>query len=399
MINKFKQLKLFDKVTYILTYLCSSITALILISIIGFTLINGIGLINMDLITNDYNSTTYTISVDSTNYYKEYNGTLPNDTYYSAKWGIALTDSTDTEGKKNIVISIITSDSPMLSGYDHSGNKIGVKTNTSISSYIDTDNSTAYTKNGAKSMIDVLDNANTITSFSYSTFGGGIRGSLISTMYLIVLTLIVVVPFGVFASVYINEYAKKNKFLNVIQSLIDMLSGVPSIIYGLMGAAIFIPFVNNLTSTSGTSGSLYAGALTMSVILLPVIIKTTIEGLKVVPDDLRSASLALGASKTQTIFKVVLPNAISNILTGVILAIGRIVGESAALIFAIGTLISDKVDPSNPSTTLAVHIWSVMAAEVPNFELASSIALIILVFVLIINCIVKILSKKLNKFN
>lgn len=388
-------MKKFDKITYFFTYFSSGITALILISILLFTFINGKNLLNYNLLISDYNTTTYTVSVESNNYYQE---NFIEDSYYSANWGIALSDSKDTEGKSNVVITYISKDSPFQNAIDTSGNKIEVLVNSSIASYIKTDNGSALVSKGAQYMIEVLDGASSISSFSFQTSGGGIRGSLISTIVLIGLTLVIVVPFGIFASIYINEYGKKSKLLTLLQNMIDMLSGVPSIIYGLMGAAVFIPFVNSITNTSGTSGSLYAGALTMSVILLPVIIKTTIEGLKSVPNDLRQASLGLGASETQTIFKVVLPNAIGSISTGVILAIGRIVGESAALVFVIGTYISDTVSPQNPSTTLAVHIWSIMAGESPNFELASSIALIILIFVLVINLLVKFLSKKLNKF-
>ncbi len=399
MIEKFKKLKTFDKISYSLTFLASGFTILILISVLLFTLVNGVGLLNFNLLISDYNTQTYTVSVsDNNNYYTEYKGKLDDGEYYSASWGIALSDSTDTEGKSCIIISYIQDDSPMYEAIDSFNNSVKIQLNSEIASYLDTDNGTAYVKNGAEKMVNILEGASVVSNFSYKTSGGGIRGSLVSTVYLIGLTLMIVVPFGIFASIYINEYGKKNKFLTVLQSMIDMLSGVPSIIYGLMGAAVFIPFVNSLTGKVGTGGSLYAGALTMSVILLPVIIKTTIEGLKTVPNDLRQASLALGASETQTIFKVVLPNAIGSISTGVILAIGRIVGESAALIFVIGTVISDTVDPSKGSTTLSVHIWSVMAGESPNFELASSIALIILLFVLCINLSVKYISKKFNKF-
>ncbi len=174
-----------------------------------------------------------------------------------------------------------------------------------------------------------------------------------------------------------------------------MLTGVPSIIYGLLGAAVFIPLLNSTIGTGG--GSVLSGALTMAVILLPTIIKSTEEALKIIPDDLRKGSLALGANQTQTIFNVVLPNATPGILTGVLLGIGRIMGESAALIFAVGAVIKDSVFLTERSSTLAVHIWVIMGGEAPNFELAAAIAIIILVVVFVINFIVKIFAHQLQK--
>ncbi len=128
-----------------------------------------------------------------------------------------------------------------------------------------------------------------------------------------------------------------------------------------------------------------------------MIIRTTEESLKVVPDDYRFASLALGASKTQTTFKVVLPNAIPGILTATLLAIGRIIGESAALVFAVGTVIKDEVSLTGQSTSLAVHIWSMMSDEPANIDLSTTIALIILVIVLSLNVIIKFLTRSYMK--
>jgi phosphate transport system permease protein len=178
----------------------------------------------------------------------------------------------------------------------------------------------------------------------------------------------------------------------MLRSFIETLTGVPSIIYGLMGLAIFVPITIRLTSA--TTGNLISGSMTLAVILLPIIIRTTEESLKVVPDDYRFASLALGASKTQTVFKVILPNAFSGILTATLLAIGRIIGESAALVFAIGTSIKDDVYLTDRSTSLAVHIWSMMTDEPANIELSSTIALIILMMVLILNISIKLISKR-----
>ena len=172
---------------------------------------------------------------------------------------------------------------------------------------------------------------------------------------------------------------------------------MPSIIYGLMGLALFVPITISLTSATG--GNLISGALTLAVIVLPVIIRTTEESLKVVPMEYRFASLALGANETQTTFKVVLPSAFSGILTATLLAIGRIIGESAALVFAIGATIKDEVSLTSSSTSLAVHILTMMSDEPANIALSNTVALIILVMVLMLNLLVKYVSKRFMRRN
>jgi phosphate transport system permease protein len=137
--------------------------------------------------------------------------------------------------------------------------------------------------------------------------------------------------------------------------------------------------------------------MTLAVILLPVIIRTTEESLRVVPNDYRYASLALGASKTQTTFKVVVPNALPGILASTLLAIGRIVGESAALIFAVGSIIRDEITLTDKSTSLAVHIYSMMTDEPANIALSSTIALIILMIVFVLNLLIKFISYRFMK--
>ncbi len=159
-----------------------------------------------------------------------------------------------------------------------------------------------------------------------------------------------------------------------------------------MGLAVFVPLTIKLTQAE--SANIISGSLTLAVILLPVIIRATEESLKIVPDTLRESSLALGANQTQTTFKVVLPSAIPGILTATLLAIGRVIGESAALIFAIGTAVKDDISIFGKSTSLSVHIWSMMKDEPANIELASTIAIVILMIVLVLNIIIKLISKR-----
>ena len=255
---------------------------------------------------------------------------------------------------------------------------------------------TIVSKDDASDVAKKFDKAISITNLSLSTDGGGIRGSLVATFLLILITLIISLPIGICAAIYLSVYAKKNKFTDILESMIDMTGGVPSIIFGLVGVIIFIPILNNLIASDGVS--LMAGALTLSIMLLPVIIKTTKEAIDVIPKSLSQASLALGASQTQTTFKIILPNAIPGILTSTLLCIGRIIGESAALIFVVGSQVQDNVSVNKGATTLATHIWNLLGGENPNYQLACAISIVILTMVLILNIIVKIIVKKLNKF-
>ncbi len=394
-----------DKATTAFVYSISSIAILIFILIIGYVIFTGGSLLSIDLITGDYESINTDVYTNDKASDFNYNGTLESNEYFSKSWGIVLKDDKDKEGNKIVVVTYIDDNSPLKNAYDknnidENGNnlKIEIPQNITIEKaelLNDGDLIFALSKQEAKKMQELFDSADTINSLTIQKEGGGVRGSILTTLALIGLTLVIAIPFGVSTAIYLNEYAKKNKFNQILRSLIETLTGIPSIIYGLLGAAVFIPFVNGVFNSSG--GSIISGVLTMSVILLPVIIKSTEEALKIVPIEARTSSLALGASKTQTIFKVVIPSAIPGILTGVLLSVGRIIGESAALIYAIGAVVKDKVILTERSTTLAVHIWTSMSGEAPNFELACAIAIIILFVVIILNIIVKIIAKKLNK--
>ena len=226
------------------------------------------------------------------------------------------------------------------------------------------------------------------TSISALFIAGIIPGLLIA------LSLLIALPIGISTAIYLNEIARKNKVTHFMEISIELLAGVPSIIFGLMGVVALYP-VTAFFKIEGLS--ILLGALTMSVILLPIIIRATQESLKVVPDSLRMASLSLGATQTQTIFKVVLPSATSGILTATLLAISRVIGESAALIYTMGTFVNDSPTYKTGGTSLAVHIWSIMSSDQPNFELASAISIIILLIVLILNLIVKAISYRYQK--
>jgi phosphate transport system permease protein len=388
--------KKIDKFLQIITYSAASIAVIILSFILFFIFKNGSGLINFDLITNDYHAQYYNGGIEEVINFSSTTKPqfLTDDDYYSEKWGLALTDQQDREGNKIIVVSYVAQDSPLNLMYDKNNptnNQFKIEKEQVVTSIKFYDKASALSSQGALNMINQLNEVNEFREIVFSTLGGGIRGSLITTLYVIGLTLIFALPIGIFTAVYLNEFAKKNKITNFVRSMIEMLTGVPSIIYGLMGLAVFVPLT--VKYTPANSANILSGSLTLAVILLPIIIRSTEESLKVVPDDFRLASLALGANNAQTTFKVVIPSAIPGILTAVILAIGRIIGESAALIFAIGTTVKDEISIFGKSTTLAVHIWSLMTDEPANIELASTIALIILIIVLILNVLVKLLSR------
>ncbi len=222
----------------------------------------------------------------------------------------------------------------------------------------------------------------------------GILPNILNTLYIILITLIIVLPIGIGAAVYLNEYAKNKKAVSVIELATETLAGIPSIIYGLVGMLVFVQFFS-----LGTS--LIAGALTLVVMTLPTVIRTTQESLKTVPDGLREGALALGSGKWHMIRTVVLPSSIDGIVTGCILSIGRIVGESAALLFTAGManeIISlwQAAKPGKAGSTLTVALY-MYAKERGEFEIAFAIAAILLVITAVINIAAKLAAKKLRK--
>ncbi len=222
----------------------------------------------------------------------------------------------------------------------------------------------------------------------------GILPNILNTLYIIMATLVLVLPIGVGAAVYLNEYARNKRIVHMIELATETLSGIPSIIYGLVGMLIFVQFLS-----LGTS--LIAGALTLVIMTLPTIIKTTQESLKTVPKGYREGALGLGAGKWHMIRTTVLPSAIDGIVTGCILSIGRIVGESAALLFTAGMAneilgIRESVMPGKAGSTLTVALY-MYAKERGEFDIAFSIGAILLILTFIINLAAKLAAKKLRR--
>jgi len=383
-----------------LTFLFSSFGVLILVLIFVFIFSNGASSISFDLLKGDYYSESYTLKyTDENNVIFTYE--CKENESFSKVWGVAFVDTTDLEGEEVVSISYVDPNSPLNNMIDVGSNhyisiEVGQFINKGVLVGENDSLLTIVSKDDASDVAKKFDKAISITNLSLSTDGGGIRGSLVATFLLILITLLISLPIGICAAIYLSVYAKKNKFTDVLESMIDMTGGVPSVIFGLVGVIIFIPILNKLIASDGVS--LMAGALTLSIMLLPVIIKTTKEAIDVIPQSLSQASLALGASQTQTTFKIILPNAIPGILTSTLLCIGRIIGESAALIFVVGSQVQDSVSVNKGATTLATHIWNLLGGENPNYKLACAISIVILTMVLVLNIIVKLIGKKLNKF-
>ena len=227
-------------------------------------------------------------------------------------------------------------------------------------------------------------------SLEYSSENASVVPALINTVIMTLLSLIIAIPFGIFSAIFLVEYAGKgNKFVEVIRLTTETLSGIPSIVYGLFGMLFFV-------NTLGWGFSLLAGAFTLSIMILPLIMRTTEEALKAVPDSYREGSFGLGAGKLRTVFRIVLPSAIPGILAGIILAIGRIVGETAALIYTAGTVAQVPTSVFGSGRTLAVHLYN-LSSEGLYMDQAYATAVILLVLVVGINALSSVIARKLTK--
>lgn len=223
-------------------------------------------------------------------------------------------------------------------------------------------------------------------ALNYNSENVSMFPAIINTVSMILLALLFSVPFGVGAAIYLVEYAKKgNQLVDLIRLTADTLTGIPSIIYGLFGMLFFVIAL-------GWSYSLLAGAMTLAIMVLPTIMRTTEEALRCVPDSYREGSFGLGAGKLRTIFQIVLPAAMPGILSGVILSIGRIVGETAALIYTAGTM-TGVAGAMDSGRTLAIHMY-VLSNEGLHKNEANATAVVLLVIVLMINALSSFVAKK-----
>lgn len=227
-------------------------------------------------------------------------------------------------------------------------------------------------------------------SFEYTSDNVSMMPAIINTFTMVAVSLAIVVPIGIFSAIYLTEYAKKgNKFVIVIQIMTETLAGIPSIIYGLFGQLFFV-----IALSWGLS--IIAGGVTLGIMILPLIIRTAQEALIAVPDSFREGSFGLGAGKLRTVFRIVLPNAMPGILSGIILAIGRIVGETAALMYTSGTVAQIPENIFGSGRTLALHMYS-LSGEGLHTNQAYATAVVLLIIVLVINQLSSFVAKKLTK--
>lgn len=227
-------------------------------------------------------------------------------------------------------------------------------------------------------------------SLHYNSENASLMPALINTVIMTLLSLLLAVPIGISSAIFLAEYAGKgNRFVDIIRLTTETLSGIPSIVYGLFGMLFFV-------STCHWGFSLLSGAFTLAIMILPLIMRTTEEALLSVPDSYREGSFGLGAGKLRTVFYIVLPSAVPGILAGVILAIGRIVGETAALIYTAGSVAQVPSSVLGSGRTLAVHMY-LLASEGLYMDQAYATAVILLVLVVVINTLSGIVAKRLTK--
>lgn len=229
-------------------------------------------------------------------------------------------------------------------------------------------------------------------ALEYNTQNVSLFPALVDTVIMVVMALAMATPLGIFAAIYLVEYAKRgNKMVNIVRVTADTLSGIPSIVYGLFGMLFFVTYLK-------MGYSLLAGSCTVAIMVLPLIMRTTEEALKSIPDSYREGSYGLGAGKLRTVFSIVLPSAIPGLLAGIILSIGRIVGETAALIYTSGTVAALPTNILSSGRTLAVHMY-VLASEGLFMQQAYATAVVLVIIVICINAASGYLARKLMKGN
>ena len=225
--------------------------------------------------------------------------------------------------------------------------------------------------------------------WKYTSKNASMMPAIINTITMVLMTLLIAVPFGIGSAIYLTEYAKRgNKVVPVIRMTTETLSGIPSIVYGLFGYMAFVRWLD-------WEYSLMAGIITLAIMILPLIMRTTEEALLAVPDSYREGSYGLGAGRLRTIFRVVLPSAMPGILSGVILGVGRIVGETAALIYTAGSVTGVPDSLMSSGRTLAVHMYALLSEGLYTDE-AYATAVVLLVLVFIINRLSAYVANKIQ---
>lgn len=227
-------------------------------------------------------------------------------------------------------------------------------------------------------------------SWLYTSENCSVMPALVNTLLMTVMALLLAVPLGIGSAIYLVEYARKgNPFVKIVRMTTETLTGIPSIIYGLFGMLLFVGFLH-------WGYSLLAGAATVAIMILPTIMRTTEEALLSIPDSFREGSFGLGAGKLRTVFKIILPSAVPGILSGIILATGRVVGETAALIYTAGTVAQIPQNVFGSGRTLAIHMY-VLSSEGLHTGQAFATAVVLLIMVFGINALASLVAKKIKR--
>jgi len=377
--------KMKDWLVSVVIWTAATASAGILIVIVGFIFSNGWSLISMDFLTRDYEDTLRIVHVEGT--YFETGSHVPDDRIFIERLGITLEAST-----YGWVVNHIDSNSPVHHAVDNAGQVFPIRRGHVIEGVSDT----RINENTPATYVVEAFAGDGFISMRVRSLGGGVWPLIVSTVMLIGITLIFVVPIGVLAAIYMVEYAKQGRGVRIIRFAIEILAGMPSVVYGLFGMMFFVRIL-------GIGQSMLAGALTMTILLLPIMIRSSEEALKTVPQSYREASFGLGANKIQTIWKAILPSALPGIMVGVILSIGRIVGESAALLFTVGTFARMPINPDGrvlsvfeSGATLTLRAF-IEVKEHGNIEMAAAIGVVILVIVFTLNILSKLILKTFGK--
>lgn len=381
--------KLKQNIWTALILLCAIISAGILLSITGFIVKTGYKKLSWDFIISDYNDKTVYLNLTNddelyslpSDLVKEHDSS--NSFVFLDKWGVALEKN---ENDEYYEIVYIAENSPFNKTVDMKNENYPTENGDVLRKV----GSTEIDELSRKQVENLFNETNSENTFriKINRAGGGIYPMIVSTVMLILLTLIFTIPVGVCAAIYLVEYAKKGPAVRVIRFATESLAGIPSIVYGLFGMIFFVKFLN-------IGQSILAGSLTLAIILLPTVIRTTEETLLTVPPSYKEGSYALGANRLQTLNKIILPNTISGIIIAIILSIGRIVGESAALLFTVGTFAHAPENIFDSGASLTVRAY-MEVAEYANIESACAMGIILLIIVFILNISTKLVAWRLK---
>jgi len=380
-----KKRKKSDLLITTLIWLAAAATAGILIIIVGFIFSNGWSLISTEFLIRDANDTLRIVYFESDSPATYH---IDDDLLVIESAGLTL----ELDENYGIRINNVTSNSPSRNAVDNADQVFPIRRGQVLEGVNEdrVDTSTTLAE-----LADMFDGYSEFT-LRVRQLGGGVFPMMVSTVMLIFTTLAIATPISILAAIYMALYAKQGRIVNLIRFAIEILAGLPSVVHGLFGMLFF-------TRMLGLGTSILAGALTMTILLLPIMIRSTEEALKTVPVSYREASFGLGANKIQTIRKVILPSALPGITVGIILSIGRIVGESAALLFTVGTFARLPINPASGNlsiletgATMTLRAF-IEVQEFGNVEMASAIGIVILVIVFTLNLFSKLITKKFGR--